>query len=347
MDSDGVARLEARLDRIEASLERVTRLLDALPPQLGMVMDAGDELAKRVSSRGVDVDARVAAALSALERLSEPKTLDALVRIAAQADRLEPVVAWAASAEGTVAMGIDAVDAVARRAAERGIDLDARARAALDLLERVSDPATAAAVGRLAALAPALEPVARLAAQFEDQLALVVDSADAWAAARQREGIDLDQRATDGFALLLRLASPDVVGPLGRLIDAVPALARHADKFPRQLDLASQILDHVERFAADTGRTTEQLVDDGALALVRLATLAPALFESGVLDAATLAALGRVGRELPLVLREEPAPVGFFGLLGAMSDPQVQRALGLALALARRSSQALLSSNVP
>ena len=257
MDSDDVARLEARLDRIEASLERVTSLLDALPPQIGMVIDAGDELARRASARGVDLDARMSAALSALERISEPKTLDALVRIASQAERLEPVAVWAASAEGTLAMGLDAADALARRAQERGVDLDARASAALDLLERVSDPATAAAVGRLAALAPSLEPLARLAAQFEDHLALFIDSADAWAAARQREGVDLDQRATDGFAMLLRLASPEVAVPLGKLIDAVPALGRHADKFPRQLDLANQVLDHVEKFAADTGRTAE------------------------------------------------------------------------------------------
>ena len=77
--------------------------------------------------------------------------LDArLTRMEAQLGRLTELLDQAMPA---IAMGIDIVDEEVAAAQARGVDVDARLRAAAELLERASEPAALDALGRMVAQA--------------------------------------------------------------------------------------------------------------------------------------------------------------------------------------------------
>ncbi|MEO1087975.1 MAG: DUF1641 domain-containing protein, partial [Acidobacteriota bacterium] len=64
------------------------------------------------------------------------------------------------------------------------------------------------------------------------------------------------------------------------------------------------------------------------------------LAEAGMFEASTVEVLGRLGRTIAEshteIRRQPPTPVGLFGLLRALKDPQIQNSLQLALDVARR-----------
>ncbi len=66
-----------------------------------------------------------------------------------------------------------------------------------------------------------------------------------------------------------------------------------------------------------------------------------AVLTSGLLDPNALAVVGRLGAALATVGGAPAAPVGMFGLLKALRDPDIQRALGLLLAVARQVGASL------
>ncbi len=198
-----------RLDRIEQQLDRLLGIVDQAAPAVGMATDAVDELAAGLQQRGVDVDQRVQGALTLLDALSAPGTLEALQQVIDALPRLLPVVQIAADLEDTVGMTLDVMDGLAARAIDQGIDIE----------ERVGH-ATRLAVG---------------------------------------------------------LTSGEVVEHLSQLIDAAPGLLS------------------ATRTGEMFGRSVDDAVRDG-----------------------------------------QPPEVGFWGLLRALREPEVQRAAGFAIAVARR-----------
>ena len=109
MDSESIQRIEARLERVEASLERVVQLLDQVQPNVAMAADIADDWVERKLG-GDALEKRVAAMEGAVLRLTEPDTLNALVRIAEQAPKLERVAGLAATFDDNVAMATDIAD---------------------------------------------------------------------------------------------------------------------------------------------------------------------------------------------------------------------------------------------
>jgi uncharacterized protein YjgD (DUF1641 family) len=61
-----------------------------------------------------------------------------------------------------------------------------------------------------------------------------------------------------------------------------------------------------------------------------------ALLQSGVLDPAALQIIGGLGRALIDTASARPAPIGVIGLLRALGDPDIQRALGFLMNFAAR-----------
>jgi uncharacterized protein YjgD (DUF1641 family) len=61
-----------------------------------------------------------------------------------------------------------------------------------------------------------------------------------------------------------------------------------------------------------------------------------ALLRSGVLAPATLRVVGELGRALTAAAAAPPPPLGVVGLLKALGHPDVQRALGFLVAVARQ-----------
>lgn len=117
-----------RMDRLEQSVNEVRSASEQIPAVASAAVDAIDERMASWQARGIDVDERLAAGVSLLEQLTEPRTLAAL----------QGMVELAGQAPGTIAMVADMVDDVAARAQASGIDIDERIAAALELGEKMT-----------------------------------------------------------------------------------------------------------------------------------------------------------------------------------------------------------------
>jgi hypothetical protein len=102
--------------------------------------------------------------------------------------------------------------------------------------------------------------------------------------------------------------------------------------------------DDVMRDAAERGIDVERGLLNGAEAALRFgATMdaekvkaLEALLNSGVLAPSTLRVIGEMGRAVTDTAATAPTAVGALGLLRALGDPDVQRALGFLITFAQR-----------
>jgi hypothetical protein len=131
------------------------------------------------------------------------------------------------------------------------------------------------------------------------------------------------------------------------LDDAIRRLEGATAQVPAVVATVTDIVDGlIERLAA---RGID--VDDRLRALLRAAdhltspraldALASVL-SSEILAHQTTEVIGRVGRAI-VTAEHEARPVGVWGLLGALRDPEIQRAAGFLIAMARRFGEELES----
>lgn len=225
-----------------------------------------------------------------------------------------------------------------------------------DLAEHLRDPATQAAVDglldRVERLNRALDAVTAVTQQAPAAIATVTDIADAEFAAAAARGVDVDQRLHLALHLAERLTAPRTVAVLSALLDRVEAvepLLAAADAAPGFVAMAVDTVDDLMLDAQARGLDVDRAVGQGVGAAIRLgAMMGPAqvasieaVLGSGLLDPATVRVVGGVGRALAAATTEPPPRVGLLGLLVALRDPDVQRALGLLLAVAAGIGQEL------
>ncbi len=202
--------------------------------------------------------------------------LDRIERRLARIERLlERVEDGARAAPQVVATAVDTLDHLAAGLQRRGVDVDARLGAALALAERLTAPETARG----------LERAMDAAEQLPAVLATVTDVMDSLAARAQESGVDLDERLRVLVRVSERLTAPDALETLEAALDQMHGLR--------------------------------------------------SLLRSGVLDPAPVAMIAKAGRALAEAGSVEAPRVGAFGALRAMGDPEVQRALGFLLTVAR------------
>jgi uncharacterized protein YjgD (DUF1641 family) len=279
-----LARLLDRLDTIEEAMDT----LQQMPDVLRTATDVVDDELTRAADRDVVLDERAREALTLAEKLTEPETVEVLSGLIDRLDRLEQVAALADDLPDATMVAAETIDDALTRAADRGVVVDERAREGLRLLEQMTEPDTAAALGAVLDRADQLEHLAELADTAPEAIATVVDILDAEYARISARGADPEQ--------VLR----QTVGALGRLGDLF-----RTDEFE-------------------------------------------ALLDSGVLNPEALQAVGSLGTALAESQQEaqrgEIPSRGVFGLLGALRDPDVQRAVGFITTFAKRFGQKLDAS---
>ncbi|WP_428268510.1 hypothetical protein [Haliangium sp.] len=203
--------LSERLDRIERTLTRLDQVLAQAPAVVATVTDVADELAARSVEAGVLPEERVTEAVRLIERMTQPRTLQALDRIMAHVDTLGEATDLAAQAAPTAAMVGDIVDEWALRAADQGIELDDRVRRSLHLVERITEPKVTDA---LEAVLTRIERVQILVEQLDAlpaAVATVVDVADELLLAAAERGFDIETIVRTGI---------DILGRFGRLLQS-------------------------------------------------------------------------------------------------------------------------------
>ncbi|RDV36523.1 DUF1641 domain-containing protein [Bradymonadaceae bacterium TMQ3] len=107
---DALARIEARLDHLEASIGRLTALLDQAPALIATAVDSADN--HLPPDHGADIDARLRHLTRLTLRLTEPRVLATL----------EQLLDAGEQAPGQLAMAVDVVDDLVQRARARGLE---------------------------------------------------------------------------------------------------------------------------------------------------------------------------------------------------------------------------------
>ena len=320
--SNGVATLQARLnepqtaaalnrllDRIETLEQTVGRLADVLeqaPGMVAMVGDMADETVRQAAARGVNVEERLKTALALAERLTAEETAVKLNQLLDLADQLP----------GTLAMMGDMMDETVRRAASNGVDIEARLRAGLTMAEKLTAPEMVAKLDQLLAMAD----------QAPGMVAMMGDMVDETVRRAASNGVDIEARLRAGLTMAEKLTAPEMMAKLDQLLAM-------ADQAPGMIAMMGDIVDESIRRAGESGINIEAMVRQGARAGAKFSALMEseefdALMESGILDPEAVASVGKVGRALIASQQQPLEPVGLFGLLSAMRDPNMQRALG-------------------
>lgn len=131
---------------------------------------------------------------------------------------------------------------------------------------------------------------------------------------------------------------------LAEVIDALRPVAAIAAQAPGLVAMAGDSFDEIVQAAADQGIDVERGVLNGAGAALRFGAsmdavkveALEALLNSGVLEPAALSLIGELGRALVETASAPPRKVGALGLLSALGDPDVQRAVGFLVTFAQR-----------
>ena len=291
------------------------------------------------------------------KRLQDPETREALVHLLDRLDTIERAVDLLDRLEdqmpGAIETGADILDEELTRAADRGVVLDERAGQALQLAERLTEPETVEILTALIDRLDQLEQLAALADQLPDATMVAVDSIDEALTRAAERGVVLDERAREGLVLLEKMTEPDTAKALGAVLDRAEHLERLAELAETAPDLIATVVDILDAEyarAAEHGYDPERLLRQTLGSLRRLGDLFQsdefeALLDSGVLDPEALQTVGSLGSALVESQKEadrgETPRRGFFGMIGALRDPDVQRAVGFVLSFAKKFGQAL------
>ncbi|HHO53230.1 MAG TPA: DUF1641 domain-containing protein [Deltaproteobacteria bacterium] len=269
-----------------------------------------------------------------------------LQRIEARLDRIVAVLDQALPA---IAMATDATDEWIGQAQARGVDIDAHATAAIELAEELTEPRAAAALSTVVEALPRLEPALELASNLEPTVAMLADVLDEQISKAQARGIDVDERVAALGGLLERLTEGDNTRALIRAVEALPrlelALELASNLEPTVAMLADVLDEHIRGWQA-RGIDVEERLLSVAATIGRLTEPTFQRHLGLLLDAAPdLMAATRTGRLFGMAIDEvqsrPAAPIGAIGLLRALSEPEVRRAAGFAVAVARRVGKRL------
>lgn len=207
----------------------------------------------------------------------------------------------------------------------------------VDLNARINNPDTAAAIDRLLYRIDELEQTVNTitnmiqdAPGFVAMAGDVVDGAYRDAANR---GIDLEERAVTGLRLLEKLTEPKTSAQAQKLLEL-------ADQMPGMAAMLGDIVDDACRSITESGIDIEGTLRQGAGAASKLSSLMSSeefnsLMESGVLDPKALTIVGSAAQALVESQEKPPQKLGLIGLIGALRDADIQKALGFTMTFAK------------
>lgn len=142
-------RIDRRLARLEEVVSRIDDVARTAPAVVATVTDTFDAVAARLASQGVDVDERVHVAAELLGKLTSPAAARALGAVLERADVLEASLRMVEQAPGALATLVDTLDGLASRFGSAGVDVDARIRVVLRLIDHLTSPETTSALETL------------------------------------------------------------------------------------------------------------------------------------------------------------------------------------------------------
>ncbi|SMP61007.1 Protein of unknown function [Neorhodopirellula lusitana] len=219
------------------------------------------------------------------------------------------------------------------------------------LVDRLNDPSTAEVLHRLLDHAESFDQMLTAAAELPNLLAIAVDFFDAVSRKASQDGIDIEQRATRLLKLFVQVTEPANMQAIERLVSRLPKLEEGSallDELPNLIATAMDVFDEWASQVKTEGIDLEQSMRQGLHAVLYLGGQIRRdeldrigyLLKSEVMSENAVATVGMAGSALSSCHQgtcEHPVPkrVGLFGLLGAIRDPNTQRALSFGLQFAK------------
>ena len=280
--------VEQRLERVEASLERLIGLMESsaggghgqvtsvgpVGPSGSIVVGATRGAAALDAALGAETVQEQVAEL--VMRLGDPETLGAITRITQLAPSLEYALTSVAAGPALLEEGLE----LARdRMGEHGVDADLQLRlqAGADALLALSEPAVTRTLSRLASRTPSLAPLLEGAADGVQRLRVIEGDA----ALRERLA-----------EVVCRVAEPDTLDAIGRLVTLLPDLEYAVNGLAAGPALLEEGFELAKTRLAEAGVSTHDLTRRTEAAAAAVEKLS----RPGTLDA-----LGRVASALPSV----------------------------------------------
>jgi uncharacterized protein YjgD (DUF1641 family) len=311
--SSDMTEITARLDRLERS---VGKLIDVIS-QSSLVARPD---AMPGSTPLVGADDRMSAAL---QRLAEPEVLQALTRIANMAPQLEAAAKAAQLKPVPPAAARSSIPA--KSAAPKLESKPALEGPMQELTRTLHKPEVLQSLTRVASLAPQLEYAALGAAALpeliEEALAVARDKTT-----EHHEGAPLELRLQALAQAGLRLSHPEFIKQWSEVLErALPVLDKLSAIDPKVLDQLFRLIDLV---------TAPELQAPLAQLFENLPALTDTLLALPT-DQSAVSLLRAASDALSEVVKQGASPVSAFGAMRALTDPQVRRAFGLAVGVAR------------
>ena len=211
----------------------------------------------------------------------------------------------------------------------------------LTLLERIDR--------RLARLEDAVTRLDGLTRGAPAVVATVADVVDGMAARLAERGVDVDERVREVTRLTEKVTSPASLRAIEALVErlgTVESALRLADQVPGAVATITDIVDGLAARLAADGVDVDARVQTAVRLLERLtaprtSAALETLLDSGMLDERALGALARLAEALGAAGETAPPSVGAWGAFRALGDPDIQRALGFLLTIAKGLGRAL------
>jgi len=153
-----------------------------------------------------------------------------LRRLEHAAESMASLTALMAQAQPAVAMVVDSADELVRQARDRGIDVDARLRHTLHLVERLTAPESMRMLNMLLDRLPMLEQALLAADRLPGAVAIGVDSVDEFMREAQATA---PPRPLGLFGMLRALRDQDVQRTVGVLLRGAALVGRTLNRSPQ------------------------------------------------------------------------------------------------------------------
>jgi len=162
---------------------------------------------------------------------SVPVVPDVLLRRLEQAaESMASLSALMAQAQPAVAIVVDSADELVRRARDRGIDVDARLRETLSMVERITAPESMRLLNMLLDRLPMLEQAMLAGDRLPGAVAIGVDSLDEF----MRDAQAAAPPAPLGlFGMVRALRDPDVQRTVGVMLRGAARVGRTLNRSPQ------------------------------------------------------------------------------------------------------------------
>ncbi|RMG56395.1 MAG: DUF1641 domain-containing protein [Bacteroidetes bacterium] len=180
-------RLLDRIDSLERTVTRLTELVEQGPGMVSMVTDMADEAMSHAKTNGIEVEDRLRNALILAERLTAPEMVT----------KLDQLLSLFNQAPGMASMVTDIVDENFRMAAARGVNVDERFRAGLELVQQLTHPD----------MVRKLQGLIGMAEQSSGLIAMAMDIFDESYQKALEQGLDLERLLGNATSVTKRLSA--------------------------------------------------------------------------------------------------------------------------------------------